>query len=142
MKHRRGLLGGLGARNYDYAPDDGKNFSRSTRRRPTFQRASACQPCHVLHWPGRGPIQADARIQRLHPMGFDDNGLPTERFVEQTYNVNKSNTRVRSSANSAWKRLKGAKTYEMWRNLGLSVDWSLRYSTIDPLPTNVAEVVH
>ena len=24
-------------------------------------------------------------------MGFDDNGLPTERFVEQTYNVNKSN---------------------------------------------------
>ena len=28
---------------------------------------------------------------------------------------------------------KGAKTYEeMWRNLGLSVDWSLRYSTIDP----------
>src|SRR6478752_477269 len=37
----------------------------------------------------------------FYPIGFDDNGLPTERYED------------------------------LWRRLGLSVDWSLRYSTID-----------
>jgi len=69
----------------------------------------------------------------FYPMGFDDNGLPTERFVEKTYGVDKSNT-----TRGAFRELcieetkKGAIVYEaMWRALGLSVDWRLRYSTID-----------
>ena len=35
---------------------------------------------------------------------------------------------------------KGAKTYEeLWRSLGLSVDWSLRYSTIDDRSRHTAQ---
>jgi len=68
-----------------------------------------------------------------YPMGFDDNGLPTERYVEKAHRIDKSTT-----SRSAFRRLcleettRGARAYEqLWRALGLSVDWSLRYSTID-----------
>ena len=69
----------------------------------------------------------------FYPMGFDDNGLPTERYVEQVHKINK-----KTIARSAFRQLcleetaRGAKVYEnLWRRLGLSVDWCLRYSTID-----------
>jgi valyl-tRNA synthetase len=69
----------------------------------------------------------------FYPMGFDDNGLPTERYVEKTFGLNKRNT-----TRSAFRALcleetqRGGAIYEkLWRALGLSVDWSLRYSTID-----------
>lgn len=69
----------------------------------------------------------------FYPMGFDDNGLPTERYVEKTYGINK-----RQTTRKAFRELclqetrKIAAEYErLWRALGLSVDWSVRYSTID-----------
>ena len=70
----------------------------------------------------------------FYPMGFDDNGLPTERYVEQTHGV-----RADRLPRAEFVRLCLAETrriaagYEdLWRRLGLSVDWSLRYSTIEP----------
>jgi len=69
----------------------------------------------------------------FYPIGFDDNGLPTERYVEQAYGV-----RAADMPRAEFVRLCLAETrrtaarYEdLWRRLGLSVDWSLRYSTID-----------
>jgi valyl-tRNA synthetase len=69
----------------------------------------------------------------FYPIGFDDNGLPTERYVEQAYGV-----RAADLPRAEFVRLCLAETrrvaaaYEdLWRRLGLSVDWSLRYSTID-----------
>src|SRR5579863_2601705 len=69
----------------------------------------------------------------FYPIGFDDNGLPTERYVEQAYNV-----RAADMPRAEFVRLcltetqRTAARYEdLWRRLGLSVDWSLRYSTID-----------
>ena len=94
---------------------------------------------HVGHAMSYAQAEFIVRYQRMrgnhvfYPMGFDDNGLPTERFVEQTHNIDKSKT-----TRSAFRALcleettKGAQGYErFWRKLGLSVDWSLRYSTID-----------
>lgn len=69
----------------------------------------------------------------FYPMGFDDNGLPTERYVEKTHRIDKSTIR-RSDFRALClaETQRGAQTYEaLWRSLGLSVDWSLRYSTID-----------
>lgn len=69
----------------------------------------------------------------FYPMGFDDNGLPTERFVEKTYNINKNRT-TRSDFRALCldETRKGAEVYEtLWRALGLSVDWRYRYSTIN-----------
>lgn len=69
----------------------------------------------------------------FYPMGFDDNGLPTERHVEKLHGVNKKKTtRAEFRALCLEETRQGAKAYEeLWRALGLSVDWSLRYSTID-----------
>ncbi len=70
-----------------------------------------------------------------YPMGFDDNGLPTERFVEKKYKVNKKNISRPEFIDLCLKETKkGAETYrKLWTDLGISVDWSKTYSTINPL---------
>ncbi|MBX2796925.1 MAG: valine--tRNA ligase [Myxococcales bacterium] len=69
----------------------------------------------------------------FYPMGFDDNGLPTERYVQRVHGIDPATLkRSEFRALCLKETQEGAKTYEaLWRDLGLSVDWSLRYSTID-----------
>src|SRR5215469_11716440 len=69
----------------------------------------------------------------FYPIGFDDNGLPTERYVEQAYGVRAVDMpRAEFVALCLAETQRTAARYEdLWRRLGLSVDWSLRYSTID-----------
>jgi valyl-tRNA synthetase len=69
----------------------------------------------------------------FYPIGFDDNGLPTERYVEQAYGVRAVDMpRADFVALCLAETQRTAARYEdLWRRLGLSVDWSLRYSTID-----------
>ncbi len=99
-----------------------------------------------------------ARFQRMrgkavfYPMGWDDNGLPTERRVQNYYGVrcdpslpydpaflppakpDKQPVAVsRPNFVELCVRLTGEdeKVFEqVWRALGLSVDWSMTYSTI------------
>ncbi len=120
---------------YDYDPDHpGELFSVDTP--PPYVSASHL---HVGHAMSYTQAEIVIRYQRMrgrkvfYPMGFDDNGLPTERYVEKTHNINKSKTtRAAFRALCLEETRKGAAHYEdLWRALGLSVDWSLRYSTID-----------
>jgi valyl-tRNA synthetase len=69
----------------------------------------------------------------FYPIGFDDNGLPTERYVEQAYKIRAVDMpRAEFTALCLAETQRVAGRYEdLWRRLGLSVDWSLRYSTID-----------
>jgi valyl-tRNA synthetase len=69
----------------------------------------------------------------FYPIGFDDNGLPTERYVEQVNGVRAVDMpRADFVALCLAETRRTAERYEdLWRRLGLSVDWSLRYSTID-----------
>ncbi len=69
----------------------------------------------------------------FYPIGFDDNGLPTERYVEQAYGVRAVDLpRAEFVALCLAETQRTAERYEdLWRRLGLSLDWSLRYSTID-----------
>lgn len=79
-----------------------------------------------------------ARYQRMsgfhvfYPMGFDDNGLATERFVEK-----KNNTKAYLMPRSEFialclrETMAAEKQFEaLWRGLALSIDWSKLYSTI------------
>ncbi|MFH0969075.1 MAG: valine--tRNA ligase [Patescibacteria group bacterium] len=77
----------------------------------------------------------------FYPMGFDDNGLPTERFVEKKYKVDKSKITQKEFVELCLKETKeGGKKYEeIWKSLGLSVDWSLLYSTISPLSQKISQ---
>jgi valyl-tRNA synthetase len=69
----------------------------------------------------------------FYPIGFDDNGLPTERYVEQAYGIRAVDVpRAEFVALCLAETQRTAARYEdLWRRLGLSLDWSLRYSTID-----------
>src|SRR6187397_3020747 len=100
-----------------------------------------------------------ARFHRMrgkavfYPMGWDDNGLPTERRVQNYYGVrcdpslpydpnfqppDKPGKQAISVSRPNFIELCNRLTVEdekafehLWRHLGLSVDWSLTYATID-----------
>ncbi len=94
---------------------------------------------HVGHAMSYAQAEFLVRFHRMrgrnvfYPMGFDDNGLPTERYVEKKYDIAPgSMKRSDFVALCLEETRKGAKTYEkLWRALGLSVDWTQTYSTID-----------
>ncbi len=99
-----------------------------------------------------------ARFQRMrgrsvfYPMGWDDNGLPTERRVQNYYGVRcdpslpydpafqppasppkpaVSVSRPNFIELCARLTAEDEKAFEhLWRHLGLSVDWSMTYATI------------
>jgi len=98
------------------------------------------------------------RFQRMrgkniaYPMGWDDNGLPTERRVQNLFRI-QCNPRLAYDPNWQPREGKGpfvevsrqnfieacgrvtqqdeAAFEDLWRRLGLSVDWSQQYATID-----------
>jgi valyl-tRNA synthetase len=120
---------------YRFDPDaPGEIFSIDTP--PPYVSAAHL---HVGHAMSYSQAEFIVRYQRMrgrnvfYPMGFDDNGLPTERFVEQKYEINKSRTtRSEFRALCLQETAAVAVGYErFWRKLGLSVDWRLKYSTID-----------
>lgn len=69
----------------------------------------------------------------FYPMGFDDNGLPTERYVEKKYKINKNQITRSEFIQKCLEETKlGAQNYKnLWTLLGISVDWSKTYSTIN-----------
>ncbi|MBB6547961.1 valine--tRNA ligase [Nonomuraea rubra] len=108
-----------------------------------------------------------ARYQRMlgksvfYPIGWDDNGLPTERRVQNVYGVrcdpslpydpdfvppDKPGKREISISRRNFVELCHKLTAiderayeEMWRRIGLSVDWSLLYTTISDESRAVAQ---
>jgi len=68
----------------------------------------------------------------FYPFGFDDNGLPTERFVEKKNNVKAHNLKRSEFISLCLKEtIEVEKQFEqLWQSLGLSADFSKPYSTI------------
>jgi len=119
-----------------------------------------------------GYIQVDAiaRFQRMYgrevfyPMGWDDNGLPTERRVQTHYGVRcdpnvaydpdlavapvekgGKNQRPISRPNFVDLCQRLTEEFEddfeqQWRTVGLSVDWNLTYATINEQSRRVAQL--
>jgi len=80
--------------------------------------------------------------QVFYPMGFDDNGLPTERLVEKRYGITAAKVgreifiqkclEVSQEAEQDYRAL--------WQRLGLSIDWRYTYRTIDDLSRRTAQL--
>jgi valyl-tRNA synthetase len=93
--------------------------------------------------------QADfmARFWRMngfsvfYPMGFDDNGLPTERLVERRLGISAASVgRVAFIQKCLEVSEAAAEEYRaLWRRLGLSIDWRYTYRTIDDLSRRTAQ---
>ncbi len=109
-----------------------------------------------------------ARFQRMrgkavfYPMGWDDNGLPTERRVQNYYGVRcdpslpydpafappasppkppLSVSRPNFVALCTTLTTEDEKVFEaLWRHLGLSVDWSMTYATIGRRALRVSQL--
>jgi valyl-tRNA synthetase len=109
-----------------------------------------------------------ARFQRMrgkavcYPMGWDDNGLPTERRVQNYYGVRCDPSlpfdpsfqppespgkqpipisRPNFVALCTQLTAEDEKAFEhLWKHLGLSVDWSMTYATIGPRARRVSQI--
>lgn len=87
------------------------------------------------------------RYQRLtgatvfYPFGFDDNGLPTERFVELKRGISPHQVGRQEFAQiCAEEAALAEQDFEtLWRRIGLSVDWAMKYSTITPLTQRISQ---
>ena len=123
---------------------------------------------HVGHVFSYTHTDVIARFQRMrgravfYPMGWDDNGLPTERRVQNYYGVRCDPSLPYDSAFAPpdkpgkqplpvsrpnfielCQRLtaEDEKVFEhVWRYLGLSVDWSLTYATIGRRAQHVSQL--
>ncbi len=69
----------------------------------------------------------------FYPFGTDDNGLATERLVEKLNNVKGSKMDRNEFIKLCIKTLKEIKPefIQDWKNIGMSCDFSIMYSTID-----------
>jgi valyl-tRNA synthetase len=122
---------------------------------------------HVGHVFSYTHTDVVARFQRMrgkavfYPMGWDDNGLPTERRVQNYYGVRcdpslpydpafeppqKPDKQAVAVSRPNFVELcvrltaEDEKAFEhLWRHLGLSVDWGLTYATISPDTQRVSQ---
>lgn len=69
----------------------------------------------------------------FYPFGTDDNGLPTERLVEKLNKVKSKNMGRHEFVELCLKTLKEIKPgfIQDWKDIGISCDYDLTYSTID-----------
>jgi valyl-tRNA synthetase len=94
--------------------------------------------------------QADfiGRFQRMlgksvfYPMGFDDNGLPTERLVEKVKNVRAVNMPRQEFIAICQDVVKDAEEEfrKLFRSVALSVDWSQEYQTINENSRTISQM--
>lgn len=88
-----------------------------------------------------------ARFRRMngyqvyYPMGYDDNGLPTERLVEKRLGITAAQVgRAVFIEKCLQVSEEAEKDYqELWQRLGLSVDWRYTYRTIDELSRRTSQ---
>jgi valyl-tRNA synthetase len=78
----------------------------------------------------------------FYPMGFDDNGLPTERLVEKQRKV-RANSMKREEFVEICKdvvKSEEEKFRDLFNSIALSVDWDIEYQTISPVSCKISQL--
>lgn len=126
---------------YAHTQSSGKLYSIDTPP-PTVSGS-----LHIGHIFSYTQTDIIARYQRMkgrsvyYPFGFDDNGLPTERYVEKEKNI-----QAFKLSRSEFIALCLEQTHiaeqafqELWQKMGLSINWKFWYSTISPTTRKIAQ---
>jgi len=105
---------------------------------------------HVGHALSYTQFEIVARARRMmgfnvyFPPGFDDNGLPTEKFVEEKLGISKDKTtrsEFRKICLEESRKVEKVYSENVFKKLGHSYDWDLLYTTISPEAQKVAQTV-
>jgi len=128
---------------YRFNPKSKKEFY-AVDTPPPYISADRLHPGHIMSY---SQAEFIVRFKRMngfevfYPMGFDDNGLPTERFVEKKYHLDKNNISRPDFIKKCLEETKiGSQIYKnLWQLLGISVDWTKTYSTIDAHCQKIAQ---
>jgi len=78
----------------------------------------------------------------FYPMGYDDNGLPTERYVERLLGITADEVGQEAFvAKCLQVSTEAAKEYKaLWQRLALSVDWRYTYRTIQARAVRISQL--
>ncbi len=118
---------------YSYAPDADKQVFSIDTPPPTVSGS-----LHIGHIFSYTQTDIIARYKRLsgfsvfYPFGFDNNGLPTERFVEKKRGITAFSAGRKAFQEACLEETKNAEDgfIQLWKTMGFSIDWDYCYSTI------------
>jgi valyl-tRNA synthetase len=127
---------------YHFHPDDNRPVYSVDTPPPTVSG-----DLHLGHCYSYSHADFYVRFQRMnnknifYPMGWDDNGLPTERLVEKRMGISPEAVGAEAFLKAIAETSKQLEDdYEkLWKRIGLSVDWRYNYSTISPSSRKVAQ---
>ena len=128
---------------YNYDPDSTSQVYSIDTPPPTVSGL-----LHLGHAYSYTHTDLIARYRRMrgenvfYPMGFDDNGLPTERLVERQLGITANQVGRDAFIDICLKYSTDAEeNYEsLWNRLGLSIDWRYTYRTIDKRSQQIAQL--
>lgn len=113
---------------------------------PPYASAYHLHMGHAMHY---SQFEFMGRFWRMKganvffPIGFDDNGLPTEKHVEEVYEIDKTKTTREEFKKLCLKeteKIEERFMKPMFMNLGFSCDWDIFYRTIDARCQRVAQL--
>lgn len=124
----------LSQKTYSHSNHPGKLFSIDT---PPPTVSGALHIGHIFSYTQTDFIARFARMNGysvFYPFGFDDNGLPTERFVEKKFGVSAHKIGRSAFIKQCLDASRQAQEEftTLWQKMGLSADWDYTYSTISP----------
>ncbi len=102
---------------------------------------------HLGHVYSYSHVDFIARFRRMrgenvfYPMGYDDNGLPTERLVEKRLGVTARQIGRRAFIEKCLQLSETAEQeYQLlWQRLGLSIDWRFTYRSIEERSRRISQ---
>ncbi len=130
---------------YKFNPKSGKKIY-SIDTPPPYASSGHLHVGHALHYT---QFEIMARVMRLFgneiyfAPGFDDNGLPTEKYVEEKLGISKSKTNraeFRKICLKESEKVERGYAENVFKKLGHSYDWDLLYQTISPEAQKVAQM--
>jgi valyl-tRNA synthetase len=102
---------------------------------------------HIGHIFSYTQAEIIARYKRMcgfnvfYPMGYDNNGIPTEQLVEKELGINIKDVERKDFIQKCLEVVEKYKVvYEnLWKSMGVSIDWNRTYTTISPEVQQIAQ---